>query len=58
MYFSRNWEFGSAVLKLRNFGVLKPPNPSGYATGGAEYMNGWSYTLVPHTPSIFAQGHI
>jgi hypothetical protein len=26
MYFPRNWEFGSALLKLRNFGGgLKPP---------------------------------
>jgi hypothetical protein len=31
MYFPRNWEFGLAVSKLRNFGVgggggLNPPN--------------------------------
>jgi hypothetical protein len=30
MYFPRNWEFGSALSKLRNFGGggLNPPNPS------------------------------
>jgi hypothetical protein len=33
MYFPRNWEFGSALSKLRNFGVggggLNTPNPLG-----------------------------
>jgi hypothetical protein len=29
MYFPRNWEFGSALSKLRNFGGgVNPPNPS------------------------------
>jgi hypothetical protein len=35
MYFPRNWEFGSALSKLRNFGGggLNPPNPPpGYAS--------------------------
>jgi hypothetical protein len=33
MYFPRNWEFGSALLKLENFGGLKSPNhPPRYAT--------------------------
>jgi hypothetical protein len=38
MYFPRNWEFGSALSKLRNFGGFDPPPPryaiviwSGYA---------------------------
>jgi hypothetical protein len=33
MYFPRNWEFGSALSKLRNFeGGLNPPNtPPWYA---------------------------
>jgi hypothetical protein len=30
MYFPRNWEFGSALSKLRNFGD-PPPNPLGTA---------------------------
>jgi hypothetical protein len=25
MYFPRNWEFGSALSKLRNFGGFEPP---------------------------------
>jgi hypothetical protein len=31
MYIPRNWEFGSAVSKLRNFGKgeFEPPNPLG-----------------------------
>jgi hypothetical protein len=34
MYIPRNWEFGSALEKLRNFGGgLNPPNPPRYATG-------------------------
>jgi hypothetical protein len=36
MYFARNWEFDSALSKLRNFGRgggVEPPNPSRYATG-------------------------
>jgi hypothetical protein len=37
MYFPHNWEFGSALSKLQNFGGggVKPPNPSlsRYATG-------------------------
>jgi hypothetical protein len=33
MYFPWNWEFSSALLKLRNFvGSLNPPNPHRYAT--------------------------
>jgi hypothetical protein len=35
MYFIRNWEFGSALSKLRNFvggEVWMPPNPLQYAT--------------------------
>jgi hypothetical protein len=29
MYFSRNWEFGSDLSKLRNFeGGVEPPNPA------------------------------
>jgi hypothetical protein len=27
MYFPRNWEFGSALSKLRNFGGFEPPHP-------------------------------
>jgi hypothetical protein len=27
MYFPRNWEFSSALSKLRNFGGFQPPNP-------------------------------
>jgi hypothetical protein len=27
MYFTQNWEFGSALSKLRNFGGFEPPNP-------------------------------
>jgi hypothetical protein len=27
MYFPRNWEFGSALSKLWNFGGFEPPNP-------------------------------
>jgi hypothetical protein len=37
MYISRNWEFGSALSKRRNFGgVVEPlqPPPPRYATGG------------------------
>jgi hypothetical protein len=34
MYFPRNWEFGSALSKLQNFGGgFEPPPPSRYATG-------------------------
>jgi hypothetical protein len=35
MYFPRNWEFGSALSKLQNFGGggLKPQTPLRYATG-------------------------
>jgi hypothetical protein len=35
MYFPRNWEFGSALSKRRNFegGGVDPPNPPRYATG-------------------------
>jgi hypothetical protein len=29
MYFPRNWEFGSALSKLRNFGEVEPPTPFG-----------------------------
>jgi hypothetical protein len=36
MYIPRNWEFGSALAKLRNIGgrgvVLNPPTPFRYAT--------------------------
>jgi hypothetical protein len=35
MYFRRNWEFGSALSKLRNFwvgGLNTPTPPPGYAT--------------------------
>jgi hypothetical protein len=28
MYFPRNWEFGSALSKLWNFGGFKHPNPT------------------------------
>ena len=28
MYFPRNWEFGSDLSKLRNFGGLNPPPPT------------------------------
>jgi hypothetical protein len=32
-YIPRNWEFGPAFSKLRNFrGDLKPPNPPGYTS--------------------------
>jgi hypothetical protein len=36
MYFPRNWEFGSAVSKLRNLGEGGGlnPNPPRYATAG------------------------
>ena len=27
MYFPRNWEFGYALSKLRNFGGVEPPKP-------------------------------
>jgi hypothetical protein len=27
MYIPRNWEFGSALAKLRNFGGFEHPNP-------------------------------
>jgi hypothetical protein len=27
MYIPRNWEFGSALPKLRNFGVVEPRDP-------------------------------
>jgi hypothetical protein len=36
MYFPRNWKFGSALSKRRNFGGegrFEPRNPSWYATG-------------------------
>jgi hypothetical protein len=40
MYFPRNWEFGSALSKLLNFGggegVFEPPNPPRYATEYSE----------------------
>jgi hypothetical protein len=32
MYIPRNWEFGSALEKLRNFGGFEHPNPLRYAT--------------------------
>jgi hypothetical protein len=37
MYFPRNWQFGSALSKLRNFGWgVQPPNsPPRYATGNS-----------------------
>jgi hypothetical protein len=41
MYFPRNWEFGSALSKLRNNcgGGLNPPNPpSGYASARRIYV--------------------
>jgi hypothetical protein len=42
MYFARNWEFGSALSKLRNFGgQLNPPPPkppSRYATEFVCYL--------------------
>jgi hypothetical protein len=41
MYFPRNWEFGSALSKLRNLGVcgwgLNPPNAPQYVTGVNNY---------------------
>jgi hypothetical protein len=34
MYIPRNWEFGQAFSKLRNFGGFEPPqHPRGYASG-------------------------
>jgi hypothetical protein len=43
MYFPRNWEFGSALSKLQNFGGwggVEPPTPLGtplwYREGGKE----------------------
>ena len=32
MHFPRIWEFGSALLKLRNFGGLTPPSPVRHAS--------------------------
>jgi hypothetical protein len=41
MYFPRNWEFGSALSKLWNFGGggVEPPNPPGYATADFWYFD-------------------
>jgi hypothetical protein len=41
MYFPRNWEFGSALSKLRNFGggfespLGTPLSPNGFVTGNS-----------------------
>jgi hypothetical protein len=56
MYFPRNWEFGSALSKLQNFGGggLNPPKPPRYATDAdhsllpnTEVNNEWRYTSTP-----------
>ena len=42
MYFPRNWEFGSALSKLRNFGRggLNTPNPPSLGTPLAQRVPG------------------
>jgi hypothetical protein len=47
MCFTRNWEFGSALLKLRNFGGFEPPNPSRYATAGSRLPQSHIPTNTP-----------
>jgi hypothetical protein len=44
MYFPLNWEFGSALSKLRNFrvGVWTPPNPLGTP------LNRWIHNICYH----------
>jgi hypothetical protein len=50
MYFPRNWEFGSALSKLRNNfgGGLNPPNPHSW------YAPGIKYPLDLYLPCTYA----
>jgi hypothetical protein len=40
LYFPRNWEFGSALSKLRNSGGVNPPPPRRYTTAAEEWTLG------------------
>jgi hypothetical protein len=54
MYFPRNWELGSALSKLRNFGGLNPPNHlPRYATDcfKNKKLHAWNL-LHSHGPTV------
>jgi hypothetical protein len=56
MYFPRNWEFGSALSKLQNWGGLNPPHPSVFLHFDMSHTElCWSkpYKFVFHVCSVY-----
>jgi hypothetical protein len=60
MYFPRNWEFGSALSKLRNFGGVEHPNPPSpwYATGQLILIGGQKAWMEVLTNAVYRAVHL